>query len=383
MRCAPSLRPNIRCGSDGQQTCFASGLLVQVLLGLKAFSPEDTAMIKSILIALGLVTVLLLCFTSRASAQSSPYCVAYVQYCPTCGDVPLPGMNSCTSEGPFLDVCEIPNNQCAPAAGPQETACICATCSTGKAGDPISLASGDTYIRETDIRLSGLGGGLTLQRTWNSLWPSTESAFQTGMFGPNWRSTYEEEVFLGSDNYMKYGRSDGSFWSFGYNGSGWSTVAPGNVSATLTQGTSYWTITFHDGEKRLFDNVSGKLIAIIDRNGNTTTLTYDDLGRLTTVTGPASRHLYFSYGTGSGSLVTSVTSDVGLSLSYSYDAQGRLTQYTKTDGTTVSFQYDSNSLISSVTDQDGKVLESHTYDSSGRGLTSSRANGVDAVTLSY
>jgi hypothetical protein len=40
-------------------------------------------------------------------------------------------------------------------------------------------------------------------------------------------------------------------------------------------------------------------------------------------------------------------------------------------------------LISSVTDSNGKILEAHTYDNSMRGLTSSRANGVDAVTVSY
>ena len=293
----------------------------------------------------------------------------------------LPGEGNCVSEGPFLSVCQIPSNQCVPGAAAQETGC--GPCSRGSAGKPISLASGNTYIEETDISLPGLSKGLIFQRTWNSMWPATQSAFQIGIFGPNWRSNFEERVFLGSDNYMKYGRGDGGFWSFGYGGGGWTTVAPANVSATLTQGSSYWTLTFQNGEQRRFDNTSGKLTAIIDRNGNTTQLTYDSLGRLITVTDPVSRHLYFSYGSGSGSLVTAVTSDTGLSLSYSYDGQGRLVQYTRTDGTTVSFQYDSNSLISLVTDQNGKTLEAHTYDSSGRGLTSVRAGGVDATTITY
>jgi len=74
---------------------------------------------------------------------------------------------------------------------------------------------------------------------------------------------------------------------------------------------------------------------------------------------------------------------VGISTSYSYDSQNRLTQVTEPDSSTVSFQYNSQSLISAVLDSAGKTLEAHTYDSAGRGLTSSRANGVDAVTLSY
>lgn len=194
---------------------------------------------------------------------------------------------------------------------------------------------------------------------------------------------------MGSDNYLKYARGDGSFWSFGASPSGnvtWALAAPQNVSATLTTpntSTPYWLITFQNGEQRKFDSTSGMLTAIIDRNGNTTTLTYDSANRLVTVTDPTSRHLTFAYPTTSSHLVTGVSSDVGLSLSYSYDAQNRLSQVTSPDLTTVTFAYDSQSRITSVTDSSGKVLESHTYDSSGRGLTSARAAGVEAVTITY
>jgi len=262
----------------------------------------------------------------------------------------------------------------------------CPECSRGAAGHPISLASGNTYIEENALTIPGLGGGLTLVRKWNSLWPPTQSALQIGLFGPNWRSNFEERVFVGSDHYVKYGRGDGSFWSFGYSSDSgtYKVVAPANVTATLAEGTSYWTLTFQNGEQRHFDNTSGKLTAIIDRNGNTTQLSYDSSVRPTTVTDAASRHLYFNYGSGGSSyLVTSVTSDFGVSLSYSYDSQGRLSQVTEPDSSTLSFTYNSQSLISSVLDSSSVVLESHTYDSSGRGLASSRASGVDAVTISY
>jgi YD repeat-containing protein len=187
---------------------------------------------------------------------------------------------------------------------------------------------------------------------------------------------------VGSDHYIKYARGDGSFWSFGYNAGNWSVAAPASVSATLVQGTTNWTLTFQNGEQRLFTISTGKLAAIVDRNGNTTQLTYDSLGRLITVTDPASRHLYFGY-TGGTYLVASVTSDFGVSVSYSYDGQGRLSQVTEPDSSTLSFQYDGNSFISAVLDSQGKTLEAHTYDTSGRGLTGTRANGVDAVTITY
>jgi YD repeat-containing protein len=261
------------------------------------------------------------------------------------------------------------------APGPQCPAC----------GSPISIASGNTYITENDFTIPGLGGGLTLSRTWNSMWPASQSTTEQGMFGDRWRSNYEERVFPGSDGTVKYSRADGSFWSFSLSGNGYQLIAPANGGAVLTSGTGYWTVTYKSGETRLFNNTSGSLMAILDRNGNQTLLSYDVSNRLTTVTDPASRHLYFSYPNSSSYLVTSVTSDVGVSLSYAYDTQNRLILVTEPDNSTVSFVYNDPNpyLITAVLDSAGKILESHTYDSKSRGLTSSHANGVATVTLSY
>jgi YD repeat-containing protein len=250
------------------------------------------------------------------------------------------------------------------------------------------LTTGNTYIQENDVRIPGLSGGLSLVRSWNSKWPATQSALQVGLFGPNWRSTYEEQVFVGSDSYIKYARGDGSFWSFGTTGSvqSWSLASPQNIVVSLiapSTSAPYWVMAFQNGEQRRFDETSGMLTSIIDRNGNSTTLTYDGASRLVTVTDPVSRHLYFTYGSSSSHLVTGVSSDVGISLSYSYDSQNRLSQVTNPDLSTLTFAYDSQSRITSVTDSNGKVLESHTYDSSSRGLTSSRALGVEALSITY
>jgi YD repeat-containing protein len=258
------------------------------------------------------------------------------------------------------------------------------------------LANGNTFIAEQDIRIPGLGGGLTLVRTWNSLLRLSLSS--VGLFGPDWRSTYEEHIYVDDDSTIAYARGDGSVWNFVSGASGtfspvppanalftFRPVAPANTTASLFYSATNWTLTFQNGEQRVFDGKSGNLLSIIDRNGNTTQLSYDASYRLVTVTDPASRHLYFSYASPTSYLVTAVTSDVGVSLSYSYDTQGRLIQYTKPDRTTVSFQYnDPNpTLITAVLDANGKVLESHTYDSQARGLTSSRAGGVEAVTITY
>ena len=264
------------------------------------------------------------------------------------------------------------------------------------AGSRLLLTTGDTYFSEQDIKIPGLGGGLGLVRTWNSLLRASMSS--VGLFGPNWRSTYEERIYVDDDNTIAYARGNGSVWNFVEGASTTFTppppqnvlftyhvAAPGNAVAALFYSASVWTLILQNGEQRVFDATSGNLLTITDRNGNTTQLTYDSSYRLTSVTDAASRHLYFSYASPSSYLVTGVSSDAGISLSYSYDGQGRLSQYTKPDQTTVSFQYGASNpiLITAVLDQNNKILESHTYDSLGRGLTSSKANGVEAVTVTY
>ncbi len=299
-----------------------------------------------------------------SSCWTTVSCSQYSNIAACIPQLPLGATNCYGVPYEWTAICEIPNASCPPPDAAPETCPACAAAAAAAqaaasptASVPISLASGNTYIQEHDIRIAGLSGGLNLLRTWNSLWPATQSAYQIGMFGPNWRSTYEERVFLGADNYMKYGRSDGSFWSFGYNGGNYSVAAPANLSAGLAPGSSYWTITFQSGEQRLFDNSTGHLISIIDRNGNTTSLSYDTSGRLVTVIDPASRHLYFSYGSGGASyLVSGVSSDVGISTSYSYDSLGRLSQVTEQDSSTLSFTYNSQSLITLVADSMGHTL---------------------------
>jgi YD repeat-containing protein len=280
-----------------------------------------------------------------------------------------------------------------PPAAPAETAPGRTQCPFCTASSPINLITGNTYVEQADIKLPGPSGSLSLSRTWNSVWPPSQHVINAGAFGPNWRSTYEERLMQGDDGTIKYFRSDGSFWSFKPIGLPlnapsrvvYPVLAPANGGATLSfavgQAGFQWVITFRNGEQRIFDPVSRLLTAIVERQGNTTQVTYDTLSRVSTVTDPVSRHLYFNYG--SNDLVMSVTSDFGISLSYTYDSQRHLTQVTEPDLTTISLSYDSNSMITSVTDSNGKVLESHTYNSGGQGLTASRANSVGAVTVSY
>jgi YD repeat-containing protein len=348
---------------------------------------------RFMLVVLSVAVILLLPFV--AEAQAPNVCDGQEQF--FFGDDPIPGAYLCIPEGPFISVCYFKTDQCSPNDAPLETAPGCggkgangggtpvpspppnSGCS---AGEPINLANGNTYIMQNDFAIPGLGGGLSLKRTWNSKWPASQSSIKPGLFGQNWRSTYEERIFLGTDGYTKYSRSDGTFWSWGAGTGGLKPVAPRDIRATLTLANRIWTLTFKDGSKRTFDYNSGWLKSIVDRNGNTITVAYDANNRITTVTDPANRTITFNYPNSTSLLISSLVSNAG-TFTYNYDGQGRLIKVTRPDNTFTTFEYDANSLISTVKDTDGKLLEGHTYDSQGRGLTSTRANGVDAVTVSY
>jgi hypothetical protein len=62
-----------------------------------------------------------------------------------------------------------------------------------------------------------------------------------------------------------------------------------------------------------------------------------------------------------------------------------LNQVTQSDNTTLNFTYDQDFNITNVADMQGKVLEAHVYGfiPCTAGLSSSRANGVDSLTLFF
>jgi YD repeat-containing protein len=254
----------------------------------------------------------------------------------------------------------------------------------GTCGSPINLTNGNVWVEQLDYSLPGLGGGISLARAWNSEWLNNSPFIQAGMFGESWQSSYEKRIqVLGSGTQLRYWRGDGSAWLFNINKTTYTLVSPPDERATLTfsKNTGY-TMTLRDGSQELY-NTNGYLTALLDRNGNRATLTYDGSNRVTKVTDAASRVLQFNYDPVFIQQVKSIQDATGTIATYSYDSNSRLLSVTYADNSVLNYGYDTNGLLLSVTDQLGKVLESHTYDSERRGLSSQRANGVDLLTISY
>lgn len=272
---------------------------------------------------------------------------------------------------------------------------VCPDCAQG--GRPINLTNGNVWISQQDFSLPSIGGGLQLTRTWNSLWQNNTSIGTAGVFGDSWRSNLEERLEFVASNGKKYWRADGGSWLFNYdtNSQGYILVSPANEHATLTysSSTTLYTLTFRDGTQRTF-NTNGYLVTWADRNGVKANITLNTASRPTQITltaqGVTYRTVTLSYNTpGNAGLVSSVqdTADgIGTIATYVYDSTSHLTQVVYYGDATSALNYAyTNGLITSVTDADGKTLETHTYaaDNSRRGTSSSGANGVDAITVSY
>ena len=274
-----------------------------------------------------------------------------------------------------------------PAQDP-DTRCPPGNC--GSAGAPINVMNGNTWITQTDYSIPGLGGGMEITRTWNSLWSLKQPPETLGIFGDSWRSNLEERAQQLSGGVVKYWKGDGSLLFYSWNGSSYVMTAPANDATTLIYNsiTLQTTVTLKDGTQKIFNN-GGYLTSVIDRNGNTTTINVDaaNQNRIASVTDPAGQVVNFHYTNAQyPRLCTSLTDSVGTIASYVYDTSGRLTQVAYPDGSQLNFAYtdpNGSTLISSVTDLQGKIIESHTYDSQRRGKTSQNANGVNLVTMNY
>lgn len=262
----------------------------------------------------------------------------------------------------------------------------CKQCET-QVGAPINVTNGNVWLQRRDYSLPGARGGLELVRTWNSRWADFDPPSVAGMFGDSWMSTYEE-VLTGPDfsNSLRYWRGDGSVWTFTYGNGTYTLLSPLDEHATLVFDTNanQFVMTMADGTRRIF-NQPGYLVALVDRNGNTTSLSRDpNTNRLNSVTDAAGQTITFTYN--SGGQVSNVSDAVGTIATYGYNTPGgTLAQVTYADSSTLNFVYNSAqpTMIDAVNDTNGKVLEAHTYYPGHMGASSNRALNADSVTVNY
>ena len=135
----------------------------------------------------------------------------------------------------------------------------------------------------------------------------------------------------------------------------------GDFSTLVRNADGTFTRTLKDDTKIHF-NAQGLQTSVVDRNGNTTSYSYDASGRLLAITDLAGLVTTLAY---TGDRLSSVTDPAGRATTLTHNAAGDLTKVTFPDGSSKSFGYDLKHLMTSETDERGFVVQ-RDYDSVGR-----------------
>jgi RHS repeat-associated protein len=239
-------------------------------------------------------------------------------------------------------------------------------------GHGINSATGNKYVQETDITVEGPVRGVTFKRTYNS--QSTE----VGLLGYGWSCLFSEKL-IDNTTSITLVRNDGRYVKFADNGQGGYTSQLGN-SQIITRVTGGFRLTKSNQDIQTYDS-QGRLTSTSYRNG--TGLTYAYTGdQLATITDTLGRTLAFTYTDGK---LTGLATPAG-SFTYAYDGNNNLASVTRPDGKSKTYLYQDAAYVHNLTgivDESGARIQTLTYDSSDRVVTSSLADGSDAVTIAY
>ena len=199
----------------------------------------------------------------------------------------------------------------------------------------------------------------------------------------NWMSYVEP--LSGSDTKYVY-TLDGRKEAYYYNSSTGEydpQMHSGNTISFSTSSFSGYTVTATDGSyleyaeqgKEAGDPEEDKryfLTKIVDSRGNETTIDYDSLTRIETITDSLGNEIDFSYtSSGNSYLVTDITDtrSTDRSAEFEYDSSKRLTKITDVEGIESSFQYDGfSSFIETMTTPYGDTDFDFSESSAGRWL---------------
>ena len=242
-------------------------------------------------------------------------------------------------------------------------------------GSPLDVATGNFTQSIPLLEIPGRGPSISLVLTYHSM------DHRKGPFGLGWTLAYDQRIVKTTDGALitaicagATGRRD----RYTRNADG-SYASPPNLHNTLAeQSDGSWLLREISGSVRAFD-AAGRLVSIVDRNGNALHLQYDASGFLTSLTDASGRTA--SLIKGANGRVAQITDPAGHQLSFGYDAAGNMSQLTDPMGNSTTLQYDINGHLTKLTDPKGNVLLTVAYNANG--TVSSYKDLGETWTISY
>lgn len=236
--------------------------------------------------------------------------------------------------------------------------------------EPVNTATGNYTYNYQDLRIPGRGLSLDWQRFYNS------QGTNQGFLGYGWTCSYCMNVREDSGNALVT-NEDGRVDKYAPDGNGGYTPPKGGYD-TLTKSGSAFTLKRKDQTRYNF-NGSGKLASIVDKNGNTITLSYSG-SNLTTIADPTGRLLTLSYD--GSNRITQITDPASRAIRFAYDEFSNLISATDARGNITRYAYDSKHRLLTITDPNNHIFVTNIYDSEGRVVTQRDAK-LNNTTFSY
>jgi RHS repeat-associated protein len=270
------------------------------------------------------------------------------------------------------------NNGPPPATAPIPNGTCC--------GDPVDNATGIFIHNVTDMMLNDVMP-ISVTRMYRT------NDNQTHLFGVGTNLSYGMYLYKPSTSTNAFlVRGDGSQIPFApapygsppgvtYVNLGSPTEFYGAV-LIMNETTQTWDCLLRDGTLYRFTSQDpSPLQAIIDRNGNQITISYQLDNVLATsppisqVTSPNGRYVQFYYD--SFNRITQAIDNAGRQTTYSYDTAGRLQSVTDADGYTESYGYDPvTNNMNLVTDKRGNSMVQNQFDANARVKNQTLADGA-------
>jgi RHS repeat-associated protein len=249
------------------------------------------------------------------------------------------------------------------------------------AADPCDTRTGLYYQQDIDIEVSDVMP-IQLTRTYRTK-DTGKRVFGIGSSHPYEQQMLRNDLCTAARVYLPDGASIHFTRTSGAN------CLDSTLQHTTTQTAFYgatlaWDTTllryrlkFKDGTEWRFSDY-GALVTMLDRNGNTLTLTRalgnGLAGNLTKITTPNGRSLTFAYDT--SNRITHVTDILGRTIIYTYDASGRLWKVTNPMSGVSEYTYDTSHRLLTAKEPNGNTHVTNVYDANGRVQTQTQADST-------
>ncbi|PPD47036.1 MAG: hypothetical protein CTY16_08140 [Methylobacter sp.] len=255
-------------------------------------------------------------------------------------------------------------------------------CKDGQfSGNPINNSIGNKYQTETDYVSSGVYP-LRGVRYYNS-----QSNITNGPFGANWSHAYNARIKKISDTVVQVIRADEKTFTFKLVGGIW--TPDGDVNGKLVQlfnvDNVFYAWRYTSGADMVETyGAGGRLSSLKDRAGLTQLLSFDALGHLVKVADSFGNNLIFTYD--AQNHINTLSDPAGNIYTYAYDSKNNLVSVTYPDTRKRQYVYENTAFphaLTGIIDEKNVRYATWTYDADGWAVSSSHANGVEAVTLTY